>query len=1510
METKKKIKILFIAANVDKKDINRSDKEYMAVKEVIENSYYSNYIHLEPAFALNRYKFREVISKYRPEILHFVGHGEKDKGILFQDDDNTTIEELKSETIEILKDYKDILKLVFFNTCQSVDLAEDTSEFIHHVIGTSEEIYDDLAIEYSKKFYENLFKNINLEDSFEIAIDYYSLKYNQNKDDYLLLPIQDHKGLDLEVLIGDKLWNLFIKKFDLGLQSIVNWAIILTLNLKLGKKEKFLSIFNTFLNKFLKIPDSLEGFEKKVDDLNEWKTNELILNIWNKLEEKIEYKSIELEELLTKLNYILKKLQLSYLENSKGCKLEILGFINSYRKNNEDYAELLPLKDKLNDTELKFQLDLVAKNVNKALRYIRVKNEDNIINYDGEILVRYCEQQLKISDLSSKYDIKYDKNLYVEDPELISTFEDFIEHTDDKNNHQRLFLLLGHMGLGKTWNACYLSYKYLEKKNPTFFFHLGGNYQSRFDILLGGFEKSIIKELSTKNNSRRKILIVFDGFDELYQDERDDFIKKLYEWIKDNSEHLMVILTSRLVDWVNTEELRKRSYYKEYIFQNEKFNRFGDLHIRTGASYILGDIKDEIRLNKIMMNYGIDFKQILSEDIKLLLKKPFIVNIISRTNKNIVNSDFIPQSDEWFRIFADSNDKETILRRMGITNEVEIIFQELVSEIADPYTSIPEYELKDFIENNKRDWDVILSSGIIERKRKNLQFEFRFKKEFQGFIERYIVELEDRFQDLRICKADAKNLRELAQNSHVRMNNLSDYAPDDRKQGFVIENKRLTELYLDKLDLNFIHPSVYKLIGLRKLVLFHNQINKISEDIKRLRNLRELDLSQNNLITLPQELNTLPNLKTLKLEYNQLKSIDSWWHDFKSLKTVNISHNNHKLGDLKDQPSIDYVTDKLDYVDNKIRPRGSSGESIKIMPLKLKDAVVLNYLNFTQVKSNEKKYFLIEPIDFTIKSLTISNATDLSPVFWSLEHLEILELRGNSITFLENKSIRQLRLIDIMNDLRGRLELHESIILLKNLELVSIRGYKEIELPHKLKECQFLKILKISSPQYYKFPEIILELNNISSYIFHSSLKDTNFNDIDNKLKEIGNYALICLSAGINLPDIHLKQHIRQFIMVHVTRLPSNIKIESKLKELVIIQNNSFPSGFIRNLKFIEWFKPGCFFFNSRNTQFPNIVSIFTDLTRLRIDNPQLSIIPEWVMQSINIKKLFVTSYNLPSLESLLNDKNEGLFEIKTSASCNFPEKSLLSESLTHLRIDIMNLPIIPEFVGSLKNMKQLLITSVKFESSTSPFGSDENKYRIEIKTNTKFNLTKNINKLRNITHMKLDHLNLSSIPEDLSYLNNLRHLRILYGNLTSVPHFLETLPNLKKVHINASNKDLFRSNFWSYENPALFEIQIQQSSHFTLQNFGKVSHLRISYHSNIKLKEIKNEEDKKAINLENLQYLRLEFINGIPEYIKEMKNLKILELNINSVTRFPDWFSQFNKIKKLIISISDFEFS
>ncbi|HRG77529.1 MAG TPA: hypothetical protein PLX69_23415, partial [Leptospiraceae bacterium] len=66
---------------------------------------------------------------------------------------------------------KNNLELIFLNACVSDLIAKDFSKlsFVNYAIGSIIEVEDDIALEFSKKFYEEYFSTENIEVSFQVA---------------------------------------------------------------------------------------------------------------------------------------------------------------------------------------------------------------------------------------------------------------------------------------------------------------------------------------------------------------------------------------------------------------------------------------------------------------------------------------------------------------------------------------------------------------------------------------------------------------------------------------------------------------------------------------------------------------------------------------------------------------------------------------------------------------------------------------------------------------------------------------------------------------------------------------------------------------------------------------------------------------------------------------------------------------------------------------------------------------------------------------------------------------------------------------------------------------------------------------------------------------------------------------------------------------------------------------------------------------------------------------------
>ena len=1379
---KKKLTILFVGLDIKDMGILKSNKEFQVIYDIIEECKYKDYIQIIPALSIRRNQLRSKILKYRPQVLHFVGHGvEKVNPIFPEDKLDENSEDFEFELIKLFVTYKDFIQLIVFNTCESGKLAQKLKNVIDISIGTNKSVDDDGAISFADGFYHLFCDGDTIYNSFENGIEKYlkfyedrseemkglipkendfQFSYSARRDDYIITNSVKASNETLEFFIEINLWYDFLQKFKPEIQTLVQNLINLIISMQINDQGLFLRNLCHILEETLHLTITnkiVKNYMAKFDLIHQ-KT--LIKDIIEDIGNKDVLFLIKIEDVFRKIIYILHNIIREVEFNSLAYNKCLSTYITHYLQKNPLFKNVK--SEKLEDFYLKdiTLLELLKENFNKVLREYKNRNYDEIFTSDKDAILEYCKNHLSNADLSSKYGYRYDNTFFIEDPKLELEFENFFNSLEDSRLRNRIFLLLGHMGLGKTWNACYLAFKYVEKI-PTFYFHLGSSYETEFMNLIGGFDDSRIEKiLENFEQEDKKLLLIFDGFDELLPNERKEFLSKLSKYINKFSNYLMVLLTSRLVDWINTEEI-SHNYrkYKQFIYNSERYPYYDDIRIFTGASYILSDIHEKYRLIDINEKYGINYNEVSDSKLQKLLKKPFIINLIFRNQINLEDKSFNPLDPEWFRLFADPDNEDTILRRMGIFDSVEKIFQELVCFIADPYNPIPEDDLKEFIQENRYEWDVIYSSGIIKKKKKSFQEEILFQEEYQEYVEKYITSLTANFHGNDICKADKfwlgkleEELKDLGQN--IKLQNITDFKDQENIKGYICnKNGRVIELRLYGFQLPYFPNTILKLLGLEKLDLKINKFVRIPEAIGKLRNLKNLNLSQNQIKNLPFSITGLESLDFLNLEYNKIERLDSWWHAFKKLEYVCIYNNRLDEKEQNQNPiSIDYIDEGLNFKDI-ITPKYIQEKKIKELEyLYIKDAVVINYL-FEEKKIHKEITYQFEFDDFRINSLKITNSAPLKSLFWSLERLETLELVNRSIQFGLNNSLKKLKL-SVPNKFESNLslEIHESVDLLKNLETLYIEGYKSIKYPDNLTFLSKINKLIIDTPKINEIPFFLLELGIYSNVIINSHSKSIDFNSIitNDKVKEP--QILLTYNTDSSLPDLVIDESIKNLYLS--TRLFSSktIKIKGIIKKVIIAPIRPISLTYFTNGDLWRPTETGnyIFAFEISGSNIPNIESDFSSLTHFRLEHGSITNLSEWIFQSNNIKKLIITSETIPfTIQETFNEEHGGLFQLRVSSQCKIPEIENNLENITHFRINLPQLYRLPNFISNLSQFKQLVITSESLDNIIASFGTDEDKHRLLFRVANSCEFPRFLLQMKHLTHVWIDLPKLMKLPPD-----------------------------------------------------------------------------------------------------------------------------------------------------------------
>jgi hypothetical protein len=165
-----KIKILFLAANpVDATYRLRLDKEIREIETKIQIGSNRDSFELISQWALRPNDLQEALLKYRPQIVHFSGHGSSSQEIILEDNVGNSRPVGKEALANLFKILKDNVQIVVLNACYAKNQAEALNQTIDYTVGMNEAISDEAAIMFSASFYRALAFGLSVKDAFSLA---------------------------------------------------------------------------------------------------------------------------------------------------------------------------------------------------------------------------------------------------------------------------------------------------------------------------------------------------------------------------------------------------------------------------------------------------------------------------------------------------------------------------------------------------------------------------------------------------------------------------------------------------------------------------------------------------------------------------------------------------------------------------------------------------------------------------------------------------------------------------------------------------------------------------------------------------------------------------------------------------------------------------------------------------------------------------------------------------------------------------------------------------------------------------------------------------------------------------------------------------------------------------------------------------------------------------------------------------------------------------------------------
>ncbi|MDF5713987.1 MAG: SUMF1/EgtB/PvdO family nonheme iron enzyme [Rhizonema sp. NSF051] len=149
-------KILVLAANPIGTTMLRIDEELREIKEGLRRAKRREQFLIESAEAVRYRDIHRAVMDFEPQIIHFSGHGSLEDGLVFED----ATGQAKLVDVQALAGlfelFADNVKCVVLNACYSEIQARAIAQHIDYVIGMSQEIGDQAAIEFAVGFYDAL----------------------------------------------------------------------------------------------------------------------------------------------------------------------------------------------------------------------------------------------------------------------------------------------------------------------------------------------------------------------------------------------------------------------------------------------------------------------------------------------------------------------------------------------------------------------------------------------------------------------------------------------------------------------------------------------------------------------------------------------------------------------------------------------------------------------------------------------------------------------------------------------------------------------------------------------------------------------------------------------------------------------------------------------------------------------------------------------------------------------------------------------------------------------------------------------------------------------------------------------------------------------------------------------------------------------------------------------------------------------------------------------------------
>lgn len=176
------LKILFLAANPQQTTRLQLNEEARAISAAIRDGCDRDLLDFKTEWAVRTSDLQQVILQYKPQILHFSGHGSKSPGLTMGDESGNAVHVNAAAIAAVVRAAAPLIRMVILNACTTLPVISHFQDAVDYTIGMERPISDEAAIWFSAAFYGALAAGTSVEKAFEWGIARLETEGSQEAD--------------------------------------------------------------------------------------------------------------------------------------------------------------------------------------------------------------------------------------------------------------------------------------------------------------------------------------------------------------------------------------------------------------------------------------------------------------------------------------------------------------------------------------------------------------------------------------------------------------------------------------------------------------------------------------------------------------------------------------------------------------------------------------------------------------------------------------------------------------------------------------------------------------------------------------------------------------------------------------------------------------------------------------------------------------------------------------------------------------------------------------------------------------------------------------------------------------------------------------------------------------------------------------------------------------------------------------------------------------------------------